>query len=92
MELGLPIIIGKKEYRGECLGEESLYLLVQFAFNVLNLRKITALVFSDNDKAIKMYDKWGFNEEWFLKEEIFKEGKFKDIVVMCLFRGENKYE
>jgi RimJ/RimL family protein N-acetyltransferase len=54
----------------------------------MNLRKIKALVFSDNDKAIKMYEKWGFKEEGILKEEIFKGGKFKDVVVMSILGSE----
>lgn len=63
-------------------------LLVKFAFDEMNLRKIKALVFSDNDKAIKMYEKWGFKEEGILKEEIFKGGKFKDVVVMSILGSE----
>ena len=82
----LTIIIGEKEYWGKGLGEEALNLLVKFAFNEMNLRKIKALVFSDNDKAIKLYEKCGFVKEGVLKEEIFKDGKFKDFVVMSIFR------
>lgn len=83
----LTVIIGEKEYWGRGLGEEALNLLVKFAFNEMNLRKIKALVFSDNEKAIKLYEKGGFEEEEILREEIFKEGKFKDVVVMSLFRS-----
>lgn len=86
----LTIIIGEKGYWGKGLGEESLKLLVKFAFNEMNFRKIKALVFSDNDKAIKMYEKCGFKEEGNFKEEIFKEGNFKDVVVMSKFREKEK--
>jgi UDP-4-amino-4,6-dideoxy-N-acetyl-beta-L-altrosamine N-acetyltransferase len=88
----LTMIIGGKDYWGKGIGEECLNLLVKFAFNVLNLRKITALAFSDNEKAIKLYEKCGLKEEGFLREEIFKGGKFKDVVVMSLFRDENNHE
>ena len=84
----LTIIIGEKDYWGRELGEEALNLLVKFAFNEMNLRKIKALVFSDNDKAIKLYEECGFKEEGILKEEIFEEGKFKDVVVMSILRRE----
>jgi len=82
----LAIMIGEKDHWGRGLGEEALNLLVKFAFNEMNLRKIKALVFSDNDKAIKLYEECGFKEEGILREEIFKKGKFKDVVVMSLFR------
>ena len=82
----LTIIIGEKGYWGKGLGEESLNLLVRFAFNEMNLRKIKALVFSDNDKAIKLYEECGFKEEGIFREEILKKGKFRDVVVMSIFR------
>jgi UDP-4-amino-4,6-dideoxy-N-acetyl-beta-L-altrosamine N-acetyltransferase len=85
----LTIIIGEKEYWGKGLGEESLKLLVKFAFNEMNLRKIKALVFSDNEVAIKLYEKCGFVKEGVLQEEIFKNGAFKDVILMS-FRGGRK--
>ena len=77
----LTIIIGEKEYWGKGLGEEALDLLVKFAFNEMNLRKIKALVFSDNERAINLYEKCGFGKEGVLKEEIFKVGEFRDIII-----------
>ena len=82
----LTIIIGEKNYRGKGLGDECLNLLVKFAFNEMNLRKIKTLVFSDNEKAIKLYKKCGFVEEGVLKEEIFKDGMCKDVLIMSIWR------
>jgi len=85
----LTIIIGEKKYRQQGLGKEALKLLVNFAFKEMNLRKIKALVFSDNEKAIKLYEKCGFKEEGILREEIFKNGKFKDITIMSKIKKGN---
>ena len=82
----LTIIIGEKNYRGRGLGDECLNLLVKFAFDEMNLRKIKTLVFSDNEKAIKLYEKCGFVEEGVLKEEIFKDGMYKDVLIMGIWR------
>lgn len=82
----LTIIIGEKNYRGRGLGGECLNLLVKFAFNEMNLRKIKTLVFSDNEKAIKLYEKCGFVEEGVLKGEIFKDGMYKDVLIMGIWR------
>ena len=86
----LAIIIGEKDYLGKGLGEECLNLLVKFAFDELNLRKLKALVFSDNDTAIKLYEKCGLKEEGVLKEEIFKQGTFKDVVLMSILSSEKR--
>ena len=83
----LTIIIGEKNYRGRGLGDECLNLLVKFAFDEMNLRKIKTLVFSDNEKAIKLYEKCGFVEEGVLKEEIFKDGMYKDVLIMGIRRA-----
>lgn len=85
----LTIIIGEKEYRGRGLGGEALKLLVKFAFNEMNLRKIKALVFSDNVKAIILYEKCGFKEDGTLKDEIYRDDKFRDILIMSIWRREN---
>jgi UDP-4-amino-4,6-dideoxy-N-acetyl-beta-L-altrosamine N-acetyltransferase len=88
----LTTIIGEKKYWGEGFGEECLNLLVRFAFKEMNLRKIKALVFGDNERAIKLYEKCGFLKEEVLKKEIFKNGKFKDIISMSKFRKEESQE
>lgn len=81
----LTIVIGEKEYGGKGLGKEALDVLVKFAFNEMNLRKIKALVFSDNERAINLYEKYGFIKEGVLKEEIFKDGEFRNIIIFSKF-------
>ena len=83
----LTILIGEKEYLGKGLGEEVLNLLIKFAFNEMNLRKIKAFTFSDNEAAIKLYEKCGFVKEGVLQEEIFKNGTFKDVILMSFWGG-----
>ncbi|WP_296646487.1 GNAT family N-acetyltransferase [Romboutsia sp. 13368] len=40
-----------------------------------------------NERAIKSYKKCGFNIEGVLKDEIFKDGKYYDEIVMSIFRN-----
>jgi RimJ/RimL family protein N-acetyltransferase len=39
-------------------------------------------VFEDNTAAINLYKKIGFQEEGRLKEFIFKDGKWKDVIII----------
>ena len=53
----------------------------------MKINKIYLNVFSDNENAIKLYKKLGFEQEAFLREEIFKNGKFKNVIRMALFKS-----
>lgn len=82
----LGILIGENSYRGKGLGEESLRLMINYAFDQMNLRKIKALVFNDNRNAIILYEKCGFKHEGILKQEVYKEEKFKDVCIMGIIK------
>jgi diamine N-acetyltransferase len=83
----LGIMIGENGQRGKGIGEEALKLLVGYAFTQMNLRKIKALAFADNVAAIRLYEKCGFRPEGTLKEEAYKDGRFKDVCILGLLRG-----
>ena len=56
----LGIFVGEKEYWGKGYGTEATELLLDFAFNILNLNSIMLIVNSFNERAIKSYEKCGF--------------------------------
>lgn len=82
----MGIMIGEKTQRGRGIGEEALRLLIDYAFTQMNLRKIKALAFADNVVAIKLYEKCGFQLEGTLKQEVYKDGQFKDVCILSLLR------
>lgn len=75
------------EYQNKNFGSRSLEQLIDFAFNEMNLRKIKAVVFSDNVKALYFYEKFNFIHEGTFKKEIYKNGEFKDLVLLALFKN-----
>lgn len=81
------VLIGDKKFRGKGIGLDIGTLLVNYAFNHLNMRKIYCEVFADNTAALSLYKKLGFVEEGLLKEHIYKNGQFKDIIVMAKFKN-----
>ena len=72
------------EYRFKGYGTHSLMLLTEYAFNELNLKKISLGVFDFNESALKCYKKVGFVEtsrviieNWIrIDMEMIKEQKF----------------
>ena len=82
----LGILIGDKSWQNKGMGKEALNLLIKFALDKMNIRKIKALVFKENVLAIKLYKSCGFVEEGVLRKEVYKNGDFKDVVIMALFK------
>ena len=82
----MAILIGEKAYRGRGYGQDAVSVLCRFGFDELNLHKIKALVFDFNAPALCCYEKCGFAREGILKEEIYREGAYHDVVCMALFR------
>jgi RimJ/RimL family protein N-acetyltransferase len=64
-------------------GTETLELLMDFGFSDLNLRRIWLRVLSDNERAIKLYEKAGFLIEGILKDDHFIQGNYKNVVIMA---------
>lgn len=82
------ITIGEKNYQGKGMAADSMRILFNYAFECLNLRKICLEVVSFNDKAIRLYRKFGFVEEGILKEHLYLEDAYHDIVLMRVLNSE----
>ncbi|MGH8777637.1 spermidine N1-acetyltransferase [Paraburkholderia sp.] len=61
-------------------------LAVDYAFSVLNMRKIYLIVDKSNAAAIHVYEKWGFVHEAELIEEFFGNGAYHNALRMCMFQ------
>lgn len=79
------IMIGDKDYWGKGYGTDAMKVLMKFIFEDMNISKIRLHTFSFNERAKKCYEKCGFEVEGVLKNEIFKEGKYYDEIIMAAF-------
>ena len=84
----MGIIIGEINDRGKGYGKVSLELGLMYAFDYLNLRKISLEVLSENKIAVALYEKSGFTEEGLLKKHFFFEAKYHDVKIMSLFNNQ----
>lgn len=80
------VIIGDKEFWGRGIGEEAGKLIIEQGFNQLNLHRIYCGTSEDNVAMQKLAVKLGFLEEGRQKEGLFKNGKYKDIIIFGLVR------
>lgn len=82
----LAISIGEKSYWGRGYGPEAIRLALGFAFDALDCRRVTLLVDSDNERAIRAYEKCGFEREGVLREHRLRYAKPVDMVTMAVLR------
>ena len=82
------IRIGKTEYRGKGLGVEAINLIVQYAFNVLKLKRVSLKVYEYNKNAVKCYLKTGFEIEGKLRKSVKIDGIYYDEILMSIINPE----
>ena len=75
------VFIGEEGMRGKGLGKEMLNLTMSFAFCSLGLHKVYARALSDNAASINCFLACGFEKEAYLKDEVYLDGKYNDIVL-----------
>jgi len=84
----LGIMIGEKEYWGRGFGTDTMLTLLRFAFEQMNLHKVTLGVFEFNGRGLAMYTKLGFVEEGRFREDLFQDGRYWDLIRMSILRRE----
>lgn len=82
------IFIGEAKARGRGVGTAAAKLMVRYGFEKLALHKIFLRVFADNLQAVRSYENAGFVKEAYLKDEVCIEGKYRDMLLMAVFREE----
>ncbi len=73
---------------GKSYGSEATMLMVDYAFNILNLNRIQLHVASENANAVSIYEKCGFKKEGTLREAMYHNNRYIDFYVMGILRSE----
>jgi RimJ/RimL family protein N-acetyltransferase len=75
-------MVVKKKYWGFGIGSLLLDTLLEWAKSNQFIKKINLRVRTDNQRAIKLYEKRGFVKEGTLRKEIFLNDKYYDLLWM----------
>lgn len=78
--------IADKENWSKGYGSEATKLVIDYAFQTINLNRIQLHVAVENEAAVNLYKKVGFQIEGTLREAMFHQGKYCDFYVMGLLR------
>lgn len=84
----LGIFIGQKEFWGQGYGQEATRLLLDYAFNLLNLHSVMLGAFNFNERAIHAYERVGFKTIGRRREARLIGGQAYDVVFMDMLESE----
>lgn len=86
VETGL--VIGRKDLWGKGYAFEAWSLVIEYALVRLGLRRVTAGSVVDNKGSIAVLRRLGFQEEGRLRQAVFVNGQYLDVVRFGLLRDE----
>lgn len=84
----MAIGIGDKSYHGKGYGQDALKLILNYAFNELNLHRVSLTVMDYNLPAIKAYERVGFVREGTHRQAVQRQGKRYDLLLYGILRDE----
>jgi len=84
----LGIGIGERGFWGKGYGSDAMKLVLRYAFVELNLRRVTLNVYEYNLRAIRAYEKLGFQHEGRVLKYINREGRRWDLIYMGIMKEE----
>lgn len=82
------LFIGRPEMWDQGLGFDVLQTLLRFGFEQMNLNRICLRVFAENERAIHLYEKLGFQHEGRWRQAEFRHGRYHDLLWMSVLRDE----
>jgi diamine N-acetyltransferase len=82
------IMIGDKSVWSQGYGSETTWLMLQHGFETLNLNRIYLRVYESNPRAVRAYEKVGYVHEGRMRQAIYKDGKYADVLLMSVLRSE----
>lgn len=82
------ILIGEPDAFDRGYGTEATELIVGYAFDRLNLENVFLGVSAENKRAVRSYEKAGFQHEGVRRRYIYRNGRYYDAVLMSALRDE----
>ncbi len=83
-DIGIAV---RDDWQGRGVGGRLMHALIELADGWLNLTRLELTVFSDNARAIALYEKFGFAHEGTHRQHSFRDGVYVDTYTMARLRN-----
>ncbi len=82
------IVIGEPTLWSKGYGTEAMHVALRYAFDGLGLNKVSLDVLEYNTRAIRTYERLGFQPEGIHREDAYKDGRFVNVLRMSILARE----
>jgi putative acetyltransferase len=76
-----------EEWQGKGVGGALMRAILDLADNWLNLTRLELEVYADNEAAINLYERFGFELEGTLRQHAFRDGTYVDAKMMARLKS-----
>jgi RimJ/RimL family protein N-acetyltransferase len=84
----LGIMIGEPRYWGKGYGSDAVRRILRIAFEKMNINRVYLRVFENNPRAIRVYEKCGFQKEGLLRQDHYSGHSYSNTFLMGLLKEE----
>lgn len=84
----LAMVIGEPERWGKGIGAIVMKTMLQYAFDILHMHRVWAVVARGNDRSERLIKRAGFQYEGVMREAIVIRGRFTDLICYSLLENE----
>lgn len=82
-QIGMAV---RDDWQGKGVGTALMQAAIDMADNWVNLSRLELEVYTDNEPAVKLYQKFGFTIEGAGINYVFRDGKYVDVYFMARLR------
>lgn len=79
-------IVLSPAHQGKGYAKEAVRLLVNYAFQTMNLHKVHLKCAEKNERAVSLYKNAGFETEGVLRDDLFIDGEYQNTLIMSIIR------
>lgn len=84
----LAVWIGDRAYRQRGCGTDAMRLALNYAFKLLGLNRVSYLAAASNEAAVEAYKQIGFRDEGRMRQAVYRDGRYLDVVMLGILREE----
>ena len=75
-----------EDWQGKGVGTALMRAGVDLADDWLNLTRLELEVYTDNEPAVRLYERFGFEREGLLRQHAYRDGRYVDALMMARLR------